>query len=228
MGAVREIHLLCMRTTIDDARSKRYSPTLTASGNPWCQPFEVDHSLQNLLSIYLPDEVRQHMHTHFTRLGSLVGNTLDDLAATADRNPPILHVRDRQGRDMGHVEKHPTYQQLERIAFSQFEMGAMSHRPVLGWPLSVHHVSKYTFQYLFSQSEFGLMCPLSMTDALTPTLRRFASAIEWRRRRRCFCAGRDVYDRAGRQVRCRRNSDDCPSRWQWQRWRMVTSGFVPT
>jgi acyl-CoA dehydrogenase len=137
--------------------------------------FDTDRSLQDLLSIYLPDEERQHMRAHFVRLGALLGNTLDDLAATADRNPPTLHVRDRQGRDTWRIEKHPAYRQLEQIAFSQFEMAAMSHRPALGWPQAVHHVSKYTFQYLFSQSEFGLMCPLSMTDALTRTLRRFAS-----------------------------------------------------
>lgn len=137
--------------------------------------FATDRSLRDLLSIYLPDAEHLHLQPHFMQLGGLVGNELDDLAAMADRNPPILHVRDRQGRDSGWVEKHPAYREMERLAFSRFEMSAMSHRPVLGWPKPLHHVAKYTFQYLFSQSEFGLMCPLSMTDSLTRTLRQFAS-----------------------------------------------------
>ncbi len=135
--------------------------------------FAIDRSLRDLLTLYLPEEDRRHLEPHFMRLGALIGDRLDDLAAAADRNPPVLHPRDRQGRDVGHVEKHPAYRELERLAFSEFEMAAMSHRPALGWPKPIHHVAKYTFQYLFSQSEFGLMCPLSMTDSLTRTLRRF-------------------------------------------------------
>lgn len=135
--------------------------------------FAIDRSLRDLLTLYLPDEDRRHLEPHFSRLGALVGDRLDDLSAAADRNPPVLHPRDRQGRDVGHIEKHPAYRELERLAFSEFEMAAMSHRPALGWPAPIHHVAKYTFQYLFSQSEFGLMCPLSMTDSLTRTLRRY-------------------------------------------------------
>jgi alkylation response protein AidB-like acyl-CoA dehydrogenase len=135
--------------------------------------YEADRSLRDLLSLYLPDDERRHLAPHFARLGALVGDRLDDLASASDRNPPVLHPRDRQGRDAGRIEKHPAYRELERIAFSEFEMAAMSHRPALGWPQPIHPVAKYTFQYLFSQSEFGLMCPLSMTDSLTRTLRRF-------------------------------------------------------
>ncbi len=135
--------------------------------------YAIDRSLRDLLSLYLPEDERRHLTPHFERLGGLVGNRLDDLAAAADRNPPVLHPRDRQGRDAGHIEKHPAYRELERIAFAEFEMAAMSHRPALGWPKPIHPVAKYTFQYLFSQSEFGLMCPLSMTDLLTRTLRRY-------------------------------------------------------
>jgi alkylation response protein AidB-like acyl-CoA dehydrogenase len=135
--------------------------------------FEKDRSLRDLLTLYLPEAERRHLEPHFARLGALVGDRLDDLAAASDRNPPVLHPRDRQGRDVGHIEKHPAYRELERLAFSEFEMAAMSHRPALGWPKPIHHVAKYTFQYLFSQSEFGLMCPLSMTDSLTRTLRRY-------------------------------------------------------
>ena len=33
--------------------------------------------------------------------------------------------------------------------------------------------AKYLLTYLFVQAEFGLMCPVSMTDSLTRTLRKF-------------------------------------------------------
>ena len=135
--------------------------------------FDMDRSLRDVLSLYLPAAELAHMRVHFARLGAMVGSSLDDLAASADRNPPVLHVRDRQGRETANIEKHPAYLQMERLAFSEFEMAAMSHRPALGWPEPIHPVAKYTFQYLFSQSEFGLMCPLSMTDSLTRTLRQF-------------------------------------------------------
>ncbi|MEM9682999.1 MAG: acyl-CoA dehydrogenase family protein [Pseudomonadota bacterium] len=135
--------------------------------------YDADQALRDLLTLYLPDEERAHLEPHFRRLGGLVGGRLDDLASTPYNKPPTLHTRDRQGRNNWRIEKNAAYRELERVAFSEFEMAAMSHRPALGWSKPIHHVGKYTFQYLFSQSEFGLMCPLSMTDSLTRTLRRF-------------------------------------------------------
>ena len=52
----------------------------------------------------------------------------------------------------------------------------MSHRTgVLGWPGRVPHVVKYALSYLFAQSEFGLLCPVNMTDSTSRMLRRFGS-----------------------------------------------------
>src|SRR5438094_2366018 len=50
----------------------------------------------------------------------------------------------------------------------------MSHRDgVLGWPGRVPHVVKYALSYLFAQSEFGLLCPVNMTDSTARMLTRF-------------------------------------------------------
>lgn len=153
-------------------------PAMPPGGGP--QPetrgtnfFHADPALADLLRLYLPDAERRHLEPTFERLGALVGDRLDDLASEADRNPPVLRVRDRQGRDRQVVEKHAAYREMERIAFGEFEMAAMSHRPALGWNQTIHPVAKYGLQYLFVQSEFGLLCPLSMTDSLTRTLVRF-------------------------------------------------------
>ena len=62
---------------------------------------------------------------------------------------------------------------MEQIAFGDLGLAAMSHRPdVLGWPARLPPAAKYALTYLFVQSEFGLCCPVSMTDSLTRTLTR--------------------------------------------------------
>jgi acyl-CoA dehydrogenase len=63
---------------------------------------------------------------------------------------------------------------MERIAFGELALAALSHRPALGWAESLSAASKYALTYLFAQSEFGLLCPVNMTDSLTRTIRRFA------------------------------------------------------
>ena len=50
--------------------------------------FALDTSLRGLLSLYLPDALRQHMWPHYQRMGRLAGGHLDELATLADRHPP--------------------------------------------------------------------------------------------------------------------------------------------
>src|SRR5262249_59235628 len=45
----------------------------------------------------------------------------------------------------------------------------------LGWPGRVPHVVKYALSYLFAQPEFGLLCPVNMTDTTARMLSRFGS-----------------------------------------------------
>ena len=50
----------------------------------------------------------------------------------------------------------------------------MSHRHgVFGMQQALPPIVKYGLTFLFVQSEFGLCCPLSMTDSLTRTLKKF-------------------------------------------------------
>jgi alkylation response protein AidB-like acyl-CoA dehydrogenase len=52
----------------------------------------------------------------------------------------------------------------------------MSHRGgVLGLDRPLPPVAKYAFQYLFVQGEFGLMCPISVTDTSIHLIRKFGS-----------------------------------------------------
>jgi alkylation response protein AidB-like acyl-CoA dehydrogenase len=137
--------------------------------------YAIDRALQALLGLYCPAPLRAHLEPHLQRLGELAGGRLDELAEQADKHPPLLRPRDRYGRDEAWIEYHPAYREMERIAFAEFGLHAMSHRAgVLGWPEPMPPVAKYAFQYLFSQAEFGLMCPISVTDTSAHLLEQFA------------------------------------------------------
>ena len=65
---------------------------------------------------------------------------------------------------------------MEQIAFGDFQFHAMSHRAgTLGMDRPLPAVAKYALQYLFVQAEFGLMCPISVTDTSIHLIRKFAS-----------------------------------------------------
>ena len=136
--------------------------------------YRADPDLAALTSHYVGAPLAAVLTERLDRLGALVGDRLDRLAATADRNGPRLVARTRRGEDRDRVEKHPAYEEMERIAFGELGLAAMSHRAgVFGWNAPLPPVAKYLVTYLFAQAEFGLLCPVSMTDSLTRTLRKF-------------------------------------------------------
>lgn len=109
-------------------------------------------------------------------MGAVAGNELDALAAEADRNPPQLRAWNASGVRIDEIVRHFAYVEMERLAFSRFGLAAMSHRPgVLGWTSPVPHVVKYALSYLFGQSEFGILCPVSVTDSTSRMLRLYGS-----------------------------------------------------
>jgi len=138
--------------------------------------FALDRGLQDLLKLYLPAEAHAHLLPHFQRLGELAGGRLNTLSIVADKHPPVLHARTRWGEDADWIEYHPAYQEMEHIAFGDFQFHAMSHRGgVMGCAAPLAPVAKYAFQYLFVQSEFGQMCPISVSDTSIHLIRKFAS-----------------------------------------------------
>ncbi|WP_275285911.1 acyl-CoA dehydrogenase family protein [Halomonas elongata] len=138
--------------------------------------YHSDPGFARLLDVYLPSSVRSHVEPWFTKMGELAGGELESLALDADKNPPTLQLRTRNGAEAPLVKKHPSYRRLEYYAYSHFGLQAMSHRGgVLDWPEPMPPVVKYGLTFLYVQAEFGLCCPLSMTDSLTRTLRKFGS-----------------------------------------------------
>ena len=151
--------------------------------NDWVAPdchgqnfYALDHSLRSLLPLYLDDGLRRHLEPHFDRLGEIAGNRLDDLARIADRHEPVLHARSHRGVDADWIEFHPAYREMEKIGYGEFGIHCMSRRPgVFGWPEKIPAHAKYVFTYLFVQAEFGIMCPISLTDTSAMLIGRYGS-----------------------------------------------------
>src|SRR5436305_8019837 len=139
--------------------------------------YRADPSLADLLRIHLSEKLFQHIEPHLDRLGGLAGGHLDECARLADRHPPVLHQRDRFGRDAQWIEYHPAYRELEKAAFGEFGIHALSLRKgILGWPHTYPVVAKHAFTFLFHQAEFGLGCPINVTDGCAKLLANFGDA----------------------------------------------------
>src|ERR1700747_3431709 len=155
----------------DARRSKLLAPDTTGMNF-----YRADPALADLLRIHLPNALFQHIEPHLDRLGELAGGHLDECARLADRHGPVLHQRDRFGRDMQWIEYHPAYRELERAAFGEFGIHAMSIRKgVMGWPDKYPVAAKHAFTFLFNQAEFGLGCPINVTDGCAKLLANFGS-----------------------------------------------------
>ena len=133
-----------------------------------------DKSLAKLLEYYCGRELFEQVENKFIELGEIVGSELEELALSADKNPPKLKKRSRVGTLSNDIEKHPDFIKIEKLVFEKFGLAAMSHRhDVFGLQQKLPPIIKYGLTFLFVQSEFGICCPLSMTDSLTRTLKKF-------------------------------------------------------
>lgn len=131
--------------------------------------FAVDPAFALLLKAHLGEADSAALIPRLDALGARAGQ-LDDWAHTADHNPPVLHQRTRRGEPIQSIEKHPDYIALEKVAYEELGLARLSHAKPSARPLV-----KYALTFLFVQSEFGLCCPVSMTDSLTRTLRRYGA-----------------------------------------------------
>ena len=160
-----------------DVAAKASQPGLLAPDTTGMNFYRADPALTDLLRIHLSDALFRHIEPHLDRLGRLAGGHLDECARLADRHVPVLHQRDRFGRDRQWIEYHPAYRELERAAFGEFGIHAMSIRNgILGWPDKYPVVAKHAFTFLFNQAEFGLGCPINVTDGCAKLLANFGSA----------------------------------------------------
>jgi hypothetical protein len=84
----------------------------------------LDRSVRDLLALNLDARALAHFEPHFEKFGRVAGGRLDELAMQADKRVPVLHHRDRFGRDVDWVEYHPSYREREEIGFAELGLHA--------------------------------------------------------------------------------------------------------
>jgi putative acyl-CoA dehydrogenase len=113
---------------------------------------------------------------HLNATGISVGSAhVQELAERANRFPPELRTHDRYGHRIDRVDFHPAWHELMAliIAHETHSLAWTQQRPG-------GHVARAALLYLWSQGENGICCPVSMTHAAIPVLRKDqAIAAEW-------------------------------------------------
>lgn len=102
------------------------------------------------------------------KLGAYVGNAeWQEQGALANRCGPVLKAFSRQGERIDEVEYHPSWHRLIElgIQFGVHCLPWVEHREGA-------HQARVGLHYLLTQLEAGVGCPLTMTFAAVPSLRR--------------------------------------------------------
>ena len=137
---------------------------VTNQSEPWADV--------NLLGTHqaLQDALRFHGERAddpaLTALGAEAGSAaLQEQARLANLHKPVLHTHDRFGRRIDEVEFHPSYHTLMQRALHHGLHGT----PWSGGPGS--HVRRAAGLMVFTELEPSVLCPVTMTYAVTPALR---------------------------------------------------------
>jgi len=124
--------------------------------------YSGDHALRDALAFHVPgaDEAAR------VELGALLGSeAMQTHARLANAHPPTLHTHDRLGYRTDRVEFHPSYHAL---------LGAAIEAGLHATPWSQGpgaHIERAASFLMFTQAEPSVLCPVSMTYAVTPALR---------------------------------------------------------
>lgn len=118
------------------------------------------------------------------RLGAIAGSKdAAEWARLANANPPVLRTHDSKGHRLDIVEYHPAYHVLMETSFAE-----SAHRLESGPGANVIRAAKV---YLCAQMEAGHCCPITMTNAAAPVVKRLEeAAVPWLPK-----AAADTYDR---------------------------------
>jgi putative acyl-CoA dehydrogenase len=125
--------------------------------------FDTNRPLRDALKFNAPALQTTQLH----ELGATLGTAgMQAHARLANIHTPELHTHDRFGRRIDEVEFHPSYHALMTAA-----VGAGLHgTPWTGTSASPHVLRAAGFM-LFTELEPSILCPISMTYAVTPALR---------------------------------------------------------
>jgi putative acyl-CoA dehydrogenase len=136
--------------------------------------FDTDRALRDALKFNLPKPDSNAL----SALGAEAGSAQTVAhARLANVHLPELHTHDRFGRRLDQVEFHPSYHAL---------LGGALRHGLHGTPWSRGagaHIERAAGFILWTQAEPSVLCPVSMSYAVTPALRSNALLYEaWRAR----------------------------------------------
>ena len=133
--------------------------------------FTSNRALQDALAF----NAAMHDRARFVEMGAEFGSAaMQEHARLANVHAPRLETHDRYGRRIDQVEFHPSYHALLAAALRHGLHGTP-------WGLGAgSHVERAAGFMLFTELEPSVLCPVSMTYAVTPALRANAPiANDW-------------------------------------------------
>ncbi len=125
--------------------------------------YDSDIVLKEALSREGADWANNRTH----KFGGVIGSEyFINLAFEANRHLPELRAFDRYGHRIDEVYYHPSYHELMKLAIEN-EIHSVAWTSDKGG-----HVAHSALEFLFGQIEQGACCPITMTYAAIPVLRR--------------------------------------------------------
>jgi putative acyl-CoA dehydrogenase len=134
--------------------------------------FSTDRALRESVAREGAGWACPQLHEFGRKAGSAEAN---EWAVLANENPPVLRTHDRYGNRRDEVEYHPAWHNVMRLAV---EYGVHN----LPWAQARPgaHVARAALAMMASENEAGHVCPVSMTYAAVPVLRRNDALVsEW-------------------------------------------------
>ncbi|MEV3993692.1 acyl-CoA dehydrogenase family protein [Streptomyces sp. NPDC049837] len=126
--------------------------------------FTADHALTEAVERHLPLELLDEARQELSKLGTTAGSAqAQEWGFLANENPPKLRTHDRYGHRIDHVDFHPAWHRLLGHAVTNGLTNA--------WGRPGGHVRRAAGFLVWTQTEAGHGCPLSMTHAAVPALR---------------------------------------------------------
>ncbi len=129
-----------------------------------------NRALQSALHFHAPGLDTAALQSLGAQMGSRAMQTHARLANT---HPPVLHSHDRLGRRVDQVEFHPSYHALMGAALRH----GLHATPWTRQDTAHAHLERAAGFMLFTEAEPSVLCPVSMSYAVTPALR--GNAAVW-------------------------------------------------
>jgi putative acyl-CoA dehydrogenase len=140
-----------------------------------CDLWSIDAALRDAVTREGGDAFVAHLQSY----GRLAGDTLYRASFDAHRDRPRLRSHDRSGNRIDTVEFHPAYHEIMATAIAHGVAGLSWAPKTWGLPAQGAHVARAALSYLHHQVEPGSSCPLTMTHAAVPALRREPALSAW-------------------------------------------------